>query len=135
MYDVCRESLSPISLETYELLEMKYHCIYGFEMNIHLVRYGRTFVNWGIVSRTKNGQGRLPLFTACEKGLQWSQGLYEIVEGYGAAIEGRDESTGLEAFILAAVEPTSCSLETVFSLLQDHPAAINPYVTLPTIEQ
>jgi len=101
----------------------------------NLLRLGRSenidgytyFVNWNIYANIRNKQGRWPLFTASEKKLKWSDGLREILEANGAAIENVDTATSLEAFMLAAVGSNS-DLETVYSLLEDHPAAIIPYV-------
>lgn len=119
---------SPISHAICQRLGMEKH--YDLVLNDYDA-VDEIFVNWKIISRNKNHQGRLALFSACEQGLKWSDGLGEIVKGYGAAIEERDEVTGLEAFMLSAAGPkSSCSLETIFSLLQDHPAAINPYVAV-----
>jgi len=85
------------------------------------------FVNWRVCSKIKTREGRFFLFTAIEKHISWRCGLSAVLQGNGAAIEDKDVVTGLEAFLLAAVGPYS-DLETVFKLLQDHPAAINPYV-------
>jgi len=87
------------------------------------------FVNWKVFSNIKNKQGRLPLFIALEEGVKWSDGLDMILKGNGGAIENVDAVTGFEAFMLSAVG-TNSNLETVFNLLQDHPAAINPYVVM-----
>jgi len=87
------------------------------------------FVNWKVYSQKRNEQGRLLLYTALEQGVRWSNGLREIWEGNRAAIEEVDTITGLEAFMMAAVERNS-SMETVYKLLIDHPGAINPYVRL-----
>ena len=54
-----------------------------------------------------NKQGCLLLFTACKQSVKWSNGLSSILEGSGAAIEEVDNVTGLEAFMLAAVEEKS----------------------------
>jgi len=91
--------------------------------------YSTLFVNWRLFCQTKNEQGRLPLFTALAQNLKWSDGLCKIWKNNGAAIEETDTVTGLEAFMLAAVGPYR-SIETVFTLLRDHPAAINPYVIM-----
>jgi len=87
------------------------------------------FVNWKIYAQNKNHEGRLPLFAASEQNIKWSEGLLKILEGYGAAIEEADIVTGLEAFMLASIGKNS-NMETVYKLLQDHPAAINPYVVV-----
>jgi len=87
------------------------------------------FVNWKICSRMKNALGRLPLFTAAEQSIKWSDGLFNILEGYGAAIEESDTPTGLEAFMLAGIGENS-DMETVYKLLENHPAAINPYIAV-----
>jgi len=70
------------------------------------------------------------LFIASQQNVKWSDGLCNILNGYGAAIEDADVVTGLEAFMLAAAGKES-DLETIYNLLLDHPAAINPYVILP----
>jgi len=93
----------------------------------------KVFVNWQNYSQKRNKQGRLTLYTALEQEVTWSDGLGEILEGNGAAIEETDGITGVEAFMLAAVGSNS-SLEIVFKLLEDHPAAINPYV-MPRLQQ
>jgi len=116
------KSFSRISQKVYKLIAIgnaKYLCELRGNNNI--------FVNWRIYSKQKNEQGRFMLFKAAEGSLKWSDGLCKILEGNGAAIEDRDVITGLEAFMLAAVG-TSSDTETVYRLLQDHPAAINPYV-------
>jgi len=86
--------------------------------------------NWRVHARTKNDEDRLPLFIASQQNVKWSDGLGNILNGYGAAIEDVDVKTGLEAFMLAAAGKES-DLETIYKLLLDHPAAINPYVILP----
>jgi len=86
--------------------------------------------NWRVCARTKNDEGRLPLFIASQQNAKWSDGLCNILNGYGAAIEDADVATGLEAFMLAAAGKES-DVETIYNLLLDHPAAINPYVILP----
>jgi len=86
------------------------------------------FVNWRVYSKVKNNQGRLPLFIALEQNVTWFDGgLCKVLKGNGAAIEYTDKLTGLEAFMLAAVG-TKSHIETIYKLLQDHPAAINPYL-------
>jgi len=79
------------------------------------------FANWNTYAKQKNEQGRLPLFTALSEGVTWYDGVGSILKGNGAAIETVDVVTALQAFMVAG---TSSSLETVFLLLQDHPAAI-----------
>jgi len=93
------------------------------------------YVNWRIYAKKKNYEnGRSLLFTAIVNNIKWSEGLCNILQGNGTAIEDRDAVTGLEAFMLAAVGAKS-NMESVFRLLQDHPAAINPYVARITIQQ
>jgi len=118
-----KSSFSPVSQETSQLLGIgKKEVVFNHEDKI--------FVNWTLYSQKKNEQGRLLLFTASEQGVKWSDGMCNILNGYGAAIEEVDVVTGLEAFMLAAVGEES-DMETIFKLLQDHPAAINPYVVMP----
>jgi len=108
-----------ISLHLYQSL--------GMDKKRRVKETDHIFINWRIYSQTKQKQGRFPLFTALEHNLTWSDGLNKIIKGYGAAVEDVDIVTGLEAFMLAAVG-TKSNMETVFLLLQDHPAAIIPYV-------
>jgi len=119
-----KRSFSLISQQVYKLLGMGNENYYGTLGNDDHV-----FVNCRILSQTKNKQGRLLLFTASEKNIKWSDGLCNILESYGAAIEEVDAVTGLEAFMLAGIGDES-DMETVYKLLQDHPAAINPYVVV-----
>jgi len=116
---------APISQELHKLLEVvteKYYNRNHLSWNKDDI-----IVDWSLYSSMKNEQGRLPLFTALNRGLKWSDGLNTILKGNGGAIEDVDVTTGLEAFMYSAVG-TNSNLETVFKLLQDHPAAINPYV-------
>jgi len=126
IYDVFKQrSFSLISQKIYKVLGMdneKYHDELRDNDDI--------FVNWTIYSKIKNEDGRLPLFIASEQSIKWSDSVCEILEGNGGAIEDADVNTGLEAFMLAGVGRKS-DMETVFKLLQDHPAAINPYVRKP----
>jgi len=94
------------------------------------------YVNWNVCAKTKNvhQNGRLPLFTAVEENLALSEGLCDVLKGNPAAIENVDPVTGLEAFMLAAVGPKS-RFESVYKLLEDHPAAIIPYVKVSSAEQ
>jgi len=87
------------------------------------------FISWSIYSKNRDKQDRLPLFIALEKNMKWSDGLDKIWESNRAAVEEADVTTGLEAFMLAAVGSNS-NIGTIFHLLQDHPAVINPYVTM-----
>jgi len=67
--------------------------------------------------------GRYLLSIAAEQGIDWCDGLCQILETNGAAIEETDVRTGLETFMLAA---SKSSLETVYRLLHYHPDAIIP---------
>jgi len=122
--DVFRKrSFSPTSQKVCRRLGMSTEDATTIELNM----YDKVFVNWKIYSKKKNHESRLPLFTASEQNIKWSDGLFNILEGYGAAIEEADTVTGLEAFMLAGIGRNS-DMEAVYMLLQDHPAAINPYV-------
>jgi len=112
---------SPVSIKIFGNLGLntkKYH-IFNADWRF------RAFVNWGTYSNNKNEHGRWPLHVEAERNLKWSEGLCEILEANGRAIEERDEATNMEAFMLAA----NGNLETIYSLLLDHPAVINPYVS------
>jgi len=125
LYDVFarKTSFSMISQSIYKRLNMGNEKYYNdFDA---IFRY--YFVNWKIYSQIKNEQGRYPLVIASEQSITWSDGLCQILKGYGGAIEEVDVLTGLEAFMLAAIG-TNSDMETVYNLLLDHPAAINPYV-------
>lgn len=81
------------------------------------------FVNWAVCGKIKDSRGRLPLAFAAESGLKWSEGLHDLYNSNKPAIEKTDVVTGLQPFMLAAIGLKS-DLETVFMLLQEHPAAI-----------
>jgi len=83
------------------------------------------YINWGFVCSQKNTQGRFPVFTAIDQHFD-SNVLSHLLAGHGAAVHDVDPVTGLEAFMLAAVGPES-SLESIYKLLEYHPAAIIPY--------
>jgi len=117
-----KKSFSLMSPNVYTILEKD-------NTNCNLRESDDVFVNWKLYSHCTNEKGRLPLFTASEQGVKWSEGLGMIVNGNGGAIEDIDVITGLEAFMLAAIGNNS-DMETVYKLLQDHPAAINPHVSL-----
>jgi len=121
-------SLSPTSQKMCKLFLMEK---YYLDMAVSQFT-ASLFINWRIYSKNRDEQGRLPLFTALEHNLELSDGLDKIWENNGAAVEEADITTGLEAFMLAAVGSNSY-IGTIFHLLQDHPAALNPYVT--TIQQ
>ena len=90
----------------------------------------RLYINWNVCATIKNtNNGRLPLFAAAEANLNLVNGLGHILHANGAAIEDVDPVTGLEAFMLAAVGSNS-KLESVYTLLQDYPGAINSYVSM-----
>jgi len=76
---------------------------------------------------------RPALFRAAEDNLGLSEGLNDILHANGAAIQEVDPKTGLEAFMLSAVGSES-NLETVFTVLQYHPAVIIPYTVVSSQE-
>jgi len=78
--------------------------------------------------RLRDDRGRWLLCTAAEKGMKWEDGLREILDAGMPAVEETDIITSLEPFMLAAAGPNNCNLEGIFRLLQEHPAAIIPYV-------
>jgi len=107
--------LSPTSLNLFKILGIRNEEYVGDECQV--------FINCKI----KQEHGRFLLYTALEHKLKWSDGLDDIYNSYGAAIEDADVMTGFEAFMLAAVESNS-NLDTVYRLLQNYPAAIIPCV-------
>jgi len=125
LYNVFHNKLS------FSLISQKVYQLLGMDGSDHdEVNDGDViFINWKLYSQRKNKQGRLPLFTAAEQSVPWSDGVEQILKSYGPAIEFIDVVTGLEVFMLAAVG-TNSNIETIFKLLQDHPAALNPYVPL-----
>lgn len=85
------------------------------------------FVNWKICARMKDKRGRLPLFSAVEKGLRWFKEIDQILEAYMPALEERDVVTGLDPFMLAAVGLNS-DVEAVYHLLLENPAACRDFL-------
>jgi len=91
------------------------------------------YYNWKLAARIKNKSGRLPLFSAIEKGMKWldkkpscreHRGELAMILGANlAAVEETDYITGLRPFMLAAVGPDS-DFEAVYNLLLEYPAAI-----------
>jgi len=84
----------------------------------HLPDNNDVFVNWRIYIEQKSKQGGLVLFPAFGKGTMLPDGLDLILRGHAAVIEDIGIQTGLEAFMLAAVEPSN-NTETIYKSLQD----------------
>lgn len=130
LYDVIDkiEFLTRITLPLFETLGLENKNCFNdaYEGCYYYVQV--PYINREVYSKIRNKNGRWNLFIAIENGLKWSDGLEEILEGNGAAIEETDIETELEAFMLAAVEGSNSNVETVYKLLQDHPGAIIPYV-------
>merc|ERR1719401_2399074 len=81
------------------------------------------YVNW---EQWAEHNGRSPLHGAAEANLCWEE-LKPILQRDKAAILAVDPKTNMEAFMLAAVGSDS-KLESVYALLENHPAAVSPYV-------
>jgi len=82
------------------------------------------YVNWD--QWVEHHDGRSPLHGAAEANLCWEE-LNPILQRDKAAILDVDPKTNMEAFMLAAVGSDS-KLESVYALLENHPAAVIPYV-------
>ena len=71
---------------------------------------------------------RLPLHVASAFGLKWSDGMDYVLEANVAALEEKDEKTGLYPFMLAATGTASSGcesdLDTIFELLRLNPTMI-----------
>ena len=65
-------------------------------------------------------RGQLPLHMALTQGRQWTDGLHELVLAYPPAIHAVDPTLRLYPVMIAA-SCGKCSLDTVFSLLQECP--------------
>ena len=71
----------------------------------------------------RDSNGRLPLHLGASICLQWECGLKTVFEAYPAAVNCADPTTGLHAFMLAAVGD-DCDVSTVFHLLVEHPGVL-----------
>lgn len=81
------------------------------------------YVNW---DQWAEHSGRSPLHGAAEANLCWNE-LNPILQRDKAAILDVDPKTNMEAFMLAAVGSDS-KLESVYALLENHPAAVIPFI-------
>jgi len=79
--------------------------------------------NWNVWARVKDGDGRLPLFTAAARSLKWSY-LRLIFNANMPVVNEIDVLTGLPLFMLDATGPTS-DIESIYNLLKECPAAIS----------
>jgi len=92
-------------------------------------------MNWSTYAKIPNPENhnRFPLYTAltrrCLNNKENKTMFHRILKGNGGAVSNPDTITNLEAFMLAAVGPTSC-LEIVYTLLEHWPAAVQPYVVV-----
>jgi ankyrin repeat protein len=73
-------------------------------------------------AKVRDGSNRLPIHLATECGIQWSQGLSDIVAAYPSAVNHSDGKTQLSPYALAA---TSCDLDGIFELMIRNPESIN----------
>jgi hypothetical protein len=71
------------------------------------------------LARRRNRQGKLPLQLAIESGRDWQHGIGALADAFPAAIGHEDKETGLDLFMLAAVE--DCSLTVIYNLFRANP--------------
>jgi len=81
------------------------------------------YYDWKRWARTRDVDGRLPLFTAAARCLKWSY-MELIFTSNMPVITEMDVLTGLPVFMLAATGPTS-DVESVYNLLKEYPSSIN----------
>jgi hypothetical protein len=70
-------------------------------------------------ARCRNRQGKFPLQLAIESGRDWQDGISSLADSFLAAIGDKDEETGLDLFMLAAVE--DCPLAVIYNLFRAKP--------------
>jgi len=75
------------------------------------------------ISKKKDSEGRYPLHLAAMRGLQWQQGMKQIVFADYDNLRERDAITNLSPFMLSA--ENCVDLNTIFTLLREDPAMIN----------
>jgi len=75
------------------------------------------------ISKKKDSEGRYPLHLAAIRGLQWQQGMEQIVFADYDNLRERDAITNLSPFMLSA--ENCVDLNTIFTLLREDPAMIN----------
>jgi len=78
------------------------------------------YYDWKRWARTKDGDGRLPLFTAAATSTKWSR-TRQIFNLNMTVINDIDVLTGLSLFMLAAAGPTS-DIESIYNLLREYPS-------------
>ena len=78
---------------------------------------------------TRDGSGRLPLHSACEHSLPWTNGLSCIVNANMPALESIDPITCLPPFAHCAIGAKS-DLESIYELLRLHPGGMDSVLVL-----
>jgi len=73
-------------------------------------------------ARTRNVDGRFPIFTAAAMCLKWSY-MKQIFTLNMPVVNEIDVRTGYPLFMLAAIGPT-CDIESVYNLLKECPSAM-----------
>jgi len=81
------------------------------------------YYDWKRWARTRDVDGRFPIFTAAARGLKWSY-MKQIFNSNMPVVNEIDALTGFPLFMLAATGPTS-DMESVYNLLKECPSVIN----------
>jgi len=88
--------------------------------------------SWKGCAKIKDDSGRLPLFTAAERSLKWSDCLQKVFMANMPAIGLTDPVTALKPFMLASVGIDS-DLEAIYGLLREYPVAIGQWIERPQL--
>jgi len=88
----------------------------------HHISQNDMYYDWKRWARAKDGDGRLPLFTAAATSMKWSH-TRQIFNLNMPVINDIDVLTGLSLFMLAAAGTTS-DIESIYNLLKEHPSAM-----------
>lgn len=75
------------------------------------------------IIKKKDCEGRYPLHLAAMRGLQWQQGMKQIVFADSDNLRERDAITNLSPFMLSA--ENCVDLNTIFTVLREDPIMIN----------
>jgi len=88
------------------------------------------YYEWKTWARMIDADGRLPLFSAAVRSLNWNY-MEKIFIAHMPLIQETDVQSGLPAFMLAAIGPAS-DIESVYNLLKEYPPASHMYGNVST---
>lgn len=76
-------------------------------------------------AKVRDYTNRLPIHLAVERGMNFSEGLKDIIEAYPVAAYEVDPKTLMYPFALAARSEEPCNLDGIYELMRQHPESLN----------